>query len=1169
MIRWAAAGLCVWAGISIGRAEDWPTYQHDPQRSACSGENLAAAGLRSDWLYRSPAPPQPAWDGAARWDAYARLRPLKSMREYDPVYHVSVAGRSLYFGSSADDTVRCLDTRTGEERWSYTTDGAVRIAPAYWNGRVFFGSDDGHAYCLDAADGHLIWKFQPSPTERLVLLNGRFIPFWPCRTGVLVDGGTAYFAVGMLPWKESYLCAVDALTGKPEGPGRFVRRLEAVTLEGAMLASSRKLISPQGRVAPLLFNRPDGAPLGGLQGGGGCFVLVTPDEHVLHGPGNKTGWIQESSERDRSKIATFNGGNAMVVRGATSYVLTDTVLMAMDRATRKEIWSRTNRCTLALIAGGEVLYAGGDERVAAYRASDGQLLWARPVAGRVYGLAVADGALFISTDEGVIQSFRAAAADPGQVAARAGEPAPAAPTVWEDAEPLVYAPTNTVEFGEASEGRKTPRSGLAQGPCLKFEDAERAVIWWQTAQPTPTVVEWGTPGAATQEVGSSEPVTDHTMTLTELRRNRAYFYIIKDLGEGHPDEKYECDTFFNYSAPKMPSEAAPFPADAKSDFYAASAREILAESGINQGICLVLGLGEGRLVFELARQSGLEVVGVDTDPERVRATREALKRARVYGRRVTVRHVPSLAKLPFTGGFANLIVAGGEGSELPLPAVEVSKYLRAYGGVALMGQTTNAAARLAPDRLEAWLAPVTNAPDVRVQAQGGWARITRGAVPGGADWSHEYGDASNAAFAGEALRGAGGTADLEVQWLGKPGPRAQADRNGRKPSPLSTHGRLFVQGLHRVIALDAGNGTILWSREIPPLQRFNLPRDSSNWCADADHLYLAIDGACWQLDAATGDLVKTHPVLPGDRSGRAWDWSFVSIQGDRLVGGAVRPGAAYTEYWGGKDAGWYDATNGPATHKVCGENLFALDRRSGERLWEYTGGRIINSTITIGDNQVYFIESTQPEVMAAETGRIGSPALWREPRLVALALDSGRRLWARPIAPAAGEVAAYLALGSGRLVLVCSGAKNYHVYTYDGRNGDSGWQAAFPWPSDNHGGHMARPAVVGGKVYVRPKVFELATGRLLEETVPGGGCGTYAAAAKALIFRNSNVTLWGLENNQTTSWERLRPDCWLSTIPAQGLLLSPEAGGGCSCGSWMETSIAFAPRAEGDGPTQK
>jgi hypothetical protein len=33
----------------------------------------------------------------------------------------------------------------------------------------------------------------------------------------------------------------------------------------------------------------------------------------------------------------------------------------------------------------------------------------------------------------------------------------------------------------------------------------------------------------------------------------------------------------------------------------------------------------------------------------------------------------------------------------------------------------------------------------------------------------------------------------------------------------------------------------------------------------------------------------------------------------------------------------------------------------------------------------------------------------------------------------------------------------------------------------------------------------------------------------------------------------------ISTIPACGLILSPEAGGGCSCGVWLETSIAFRP----------
>ena len=39
----------------------------------------------------------------------------------------------------------------------------------------------------------------------------------------------------------------------------------------------------------------------------------------------------------------------------------------------------------------------------------------------------------------------------------------------------------------------------------------------------------------------------------------------------------------------------------------------------------------------------------------------------------------------------------------------------------------------------------------------------------------------------------------------------------------------------------------------------------------------------------------------------------------------------------------------------------------------------------------------------------------------------------------------------------------------------------------------------------------------------------------------------------------LRPGCWLSTIPANGMLLSPEGGGGCSCGKWMEASIGFMP----------
>jgi len=229
-------------------------------------------------------------------------------------------------------------------------------------------------------------------------------------------------------------------------------------------------------------------------------------------------------------------------------------------------------------------------------------------------------------------------------------------------------------------------------------------------------------------------------------------------------------------------------------------------------------------------------------------------------------------------------------------------------------------------------------------------------------------------------------------------------------------------------------------------------------------------------------------------------------------------------------------------------------------MWRYEAGIIINSSITIGGGRIYFIESRHPKVKASDTHRIGMPELWQDLYLVALDLNQGSVVWEKPIKPAVGQVAVYLAYGGDKLVLVCTGDKNYYVYAFDGSSGQPLWQSDFAWPSDNHGGHMSRPAIVGNKVYVRPKAFDLLTGDVLAQTVPGGGCGTYAATTKALFFRSSNVTVWDSESGKTSSWERLRPDCWLSTIPAQGLLLSPEAGGGCSCGSWMETSIAFAPR---------
>lgn len=48
----------------------------------------------------------------------------------------------------------------GKVKWTFRTGNKVRSAPAFYNGAVYVGSDDGHLYALDAQTGAPKWKFQ-------------------------------------------------------------------------------------------------------------------------------------------------------------------------------------------------------------------------------------------------------------------------------------------------------------------------------------------------------------------------------------------------------------------------------------------------------------------------------------------------------------------------------------------------------------------------------------------------------------------------------------------------------------------------------------------------------------------------------------------------------------------------------------------------------------------------------------------------------------------------------------------------------------------------------------------------------------------------------------------------------------------------------------------------
>jgi outer membrane protein assembly factor BamB len=391
------------------KADDWPTAQHDNRRTGFSAEKIDAARLKAVWSWRSPFPPEPAWHGPAKWDAWASIRNLPSMRSYDLVFHPTAVGESVFLGSSVTDSVSCLNAATGEIRWRFTTDAPVRIAPSIVDDRVYFGSDDGNAYCVDVMSGDLIWKFSPGDAAPpRILNNGRLISPTPCRTGVVVEDGVAWFGCGLVPWQPSYLCAVDAKTGQVDSPGTFVKTLSGKTLEGSPALSSTQILFPQGRVAPQIFARVDGRDLGTLKkSGGGSIVVVTPNAGILHGPAtdSRRGGINASSPQTLESIATYGRGNSLAVNGDRSFVLSDDELVASSLTERKVLFRVPCRFPFAIVGAGETLFAGGDGEVAAFSAVDGRLLWTHSVDGRAYGLAVANGRLLVSTDEGVLTAF--------------------------------------------------------------------------------------------------------------------------------------------------------------------------------------------------------------------------------------------------------------------------------------------------------------------------------------------------------------------------------------------------------------------------------------------------------------------------------------------------------------------------------------------------------------------------------------------------------------------------------------------------------------------------------------------------------------------------------------------------------------------------------------------
>ncbi|HID23239.1 MAG TPA: hypothetical protein EYP14_12670, partial [Planctomycetaceae bacterium] len=293
------------------------------------------------WTFVPAHRPKPAWPLPA--EELPRMH-------VDNALHVAVADALVYFGCPTTGEVTALDVRSGRRRWRFQTEGPVRFAPMFDAGRLYFGSDDGHVYCVAASTGRLVWKYRAGPSGEKVIGNGRIISLWPVRTSVLVNSGVVYATAGVFPYEGVYVYALRAEDGELIWQNREVSdRVYELEFGGAsphgyLVASRETLYVPSGRAMPVAFDRRTGrflyyaSPAGHR---GGVWTLLDLGQLVAgtvfsesQGPVERPEKMAYDAATGKPRPDTFAWLPAvdLVPTRSVLYVVTEQGVWAVDRS---------------------------------------------------------------------------------------------------------------------------------------------------------------------------------------------------------------------------------------------------------------------------------------------------------------------------------------------------------------------------------------------------------------------------------------------------------------------------------------------------------------------------------------------------------------------------------------------------------------------------------------------------------------------------------------------------------------------------------------------------------------------------------------------------------------------------------------------------------------------
>ncbi len=554
---------------------------------------------------------------------------------------------------------------------------------------------------------------------------------------------------------------------------------------------------------------------------------------------------------------------------------------------------------------------------------------------------------------------------------------------------------------------------------------------------------------------------------------------------------------------------------------------------------LILGIPSEQVLGELVEQKEIQWVVVGSDDAPIQLLRQLCQSKGIYGSRIVAHHIPA-GPFPFTHFIFNEI-RWMAGSETLYAREELRRLLRPHGG--------------------------------KFVSHDGAVLYERGGLSGEGAWTHLYGNPGNTSHSGDVWT----DDDLKLQWFGGPGPRRMVDRHLRGPAPLFENGVMIIPGENVLIGVDPYHGGELWQLDLPSSQRYSMPYDAGYMSLSNGSLAIAVNDACWMVDADSGKRMKVLR-LPGNPDRK--HWGYVVLHDDQLIGSVQKDSASRTSP--GYAQIDQDYRNGQPI--VTSESLFRLNPKTGHMVWKYEGGEILNPTLTMSESTLFFVETKSSQAMENPTGRIPlENCLVDGGEIIALSLETGEVMWKRPVPDSLkrSRNIVYLSTWKDRLV-ICGSFLNeqsdstYLVACLDADEGRVVWEASHDKgkPGESfHGEQLHHPVIMDPYLITEPVIYQLSDGKpvnMLDASEPwtlqrpGHSCGTLSAGGDCLFFRATNPTALDLSENLQngnlpTKLSPSRTGCWINIIPAGGLVLIPEASAGCVCHFSLQTSMGFLP----------